>query len=186
ECQKIRKEKSHVLEKKYDDNSSSSSSSSLKILRESSVLKLSEIYKVDESTIANILERNNDLLDDLDDSFINITKVLDSHFDENNEILDDNYDNYLESQDGESSFEYYNNLSSTSGLDNEPSIVEHSKDVKSLKVAGGVKKISEAYLVNLLEDAWLAATHANCVTIQPKDIELVLHLYLLKRFKEHL
>ena len=31
---------------------------------------------------------------------------------------------------------------------------------------------SEAYLVDLLEDANLLAIHARCITLQPRDIQL--------------
>ncbi|CAJ0834535.1 9347_t:CDS:2 [Entrophospora sp. SA101] len=44
---------------------------------ESTISKLSEIYEIDQSTIINVLERNSDLLDDLNNSFTNITKTLD-------------------------------------------------------------------------------------------------------------
>lgn len=36
-----------------------------------------------------------------------------------------------------------------------------------------IQEVAEEYMVGLLEDANLAAIHANRVTIQPKDLQLV-------------
>lgn len=36
-----------------------------------------------------------------------------------------------------------------------------------------IQEVAEAYMVGALEDANLAAIHANRVTIQPKDLQLV-------------
>ena len=36
-----------------------------------------------------------------------------------------------------------------------------------------LQEAAEAYLVQLLEDSNLCAIHAKCITIQPKDIQLV-------------
>ena len=40
------------------------------------------------------------------------------------------------------------------------------------KVVSALQEASEAYLVSLMEDTNLAAIHAKCVTIMPKDIQL--------------
>ena len=39
-----------------------------------------------------------------------------------------------------------------------------------------LQEAAEAYLVELLEDADLCAIHVKCITIMPKDIQLVHHI----------
>ena len=40
------------------------------------------------------------------------------------------------------------------------------------KAVDALQEAAEAYLVGLMEDTNLAAIHAKCVTIMPKDIQL--------------
>ena len=44
------------------------------------------------------------------------------------------------------------------------------------KVVSALQEASEAYLVGLMEDTNLAAIHAKCITIMPKDIQLARHI----------
>ena len=40
-----------------------------------------------------------------------------------------------------------------------------------------LQEATEAYLVQLLEDSNLCAIHAKCITIQPKDMQLVRRIH---------
>ena len=44
------------------------------------------------------------------------------------------------------------------------------------KAVSALQEVSEAYLVGLMEDTNLAAIHAKCIIIMPKDIQLARHI----------